>query len=73
MLAAKLWGKSAFEFRRSRTRGHDARARLHLELMNSGAERGGVPLFQAAKLHGSFGQGEALHAAHGVVGGEKQI
>ena len=55
------------------TGGHDARARLHLELMNSGAQRRGVPLFQAAKLHGSFGQGEALHAAHGVVGGEKQI
>ncbi len=27
----------------------------------------------AAELHGSFREREALHAAHGVIGGEKQI
>jgi hypothetical protein len=55
------------------TSGHDAGSGLHFELMNAGADGGGVPLFEAAELHGGLGEREAFDAAHGVVGGEKQV
>ena len=37
------------------------------------AERGGVPLLDAAELHGGFRERDALDAAHLAVGGEQQI
>ena len=74
MLAAEAIGIGALlDFVAGETRGHDARAGLHLDLMNARAEGGGVPLLDAAELHGGFRQREALHAAHLAVGGEQQI
>ena len=74
MLAAKAVGIGALlDLVAGETRGHDARAGLHLHLMNARAERGGVPLLDAAELHGGFRQRDALHAAHLAVGGEQQI
>src|ERR1700680_1016734 len=74
MLAAEAIRVSALlNFGVYETADDNARAGWHFELMNLGAESGGVPLFLAAELHGRFREREALHAAHGVVGGEKQI
>jgi len=41
--------------------------------MNLRADAGGVPLLQAAELHGGFADGDALDAAHFAVGSEQQI
>ena len=74
VLAAEAIGIGALlNFVAGEAGGHDARAGLHLDLMDARAERGGVPLLDAAELHGGFGEGDALDAAHLCVGGEQQI
>ena len=39
--------------------------------MDSGADSGGIPLFQTAELHGSLGQGKAFHTTHREISREK--
>ncbi len=74
MLAAETGGIGALlNFVSGKTHGHDARAGVHLQLMNPRADRGGVPLLDAAELHGSFGERDAGNPAHCRVGRQQQV
>ena len=52
--------------------GHDARAGLHLHLMNVSSGGGNENLLDPPEIHGGLGQGNAFYAAHLLIRGKQK-